>query len=267
MVEFPFRIQTPFWLTWWFRVLIVLAVIGIIYLLLYLFFRIRRRFLTQKNDLMELEFKALKSQLNPHFIFNSLNSMQSLLFSKDELTANKYIVSLAKLMRTVLNNSRVDKVALHDEVEFLKSYVLIHSVKLDTQLDLVINTDKIYQIQNYAVRTMILQPFVENSIIHGLSPLEGYKRLSLTFEKASDDYMFVTIEDNGVGRNKANKAKKNISDQYQSVATSILSEKSILVKQMYKEELQYTYTDLFENGKPVGTKVVIKLKLFSSFAK
>lgn len=267
MVEFPFRIQTPFWLTWWFRILIVLAVIGMIYLLIYMFFRIRRRFLTQKNELLELEFKALKSQLNPHFIFNSLNSMQSLLFSKDELTANKYIVSLAKLMRTVLNNSRVDKVALHDEVEFLKSYVLIHSVKLDTQLDLVINTDKIDEIRNYAVRTMILQPFVENSIIHGLSPLEGYKRLSLTFEKAGDDYMFVTIEDNGVGRNKAHKTKKNISDQYQSVATSILSEKSILVKRMYKEELQYTYTDLFENGKPAGTRVVIKLKLFPSFTK
>lgn len=214
----------------------------------------------KKHKLAELEMKALKSQLNPHFIFNSLNSLQSLMFVGKEMRTNQYLVSLSKLMRRVLDNSRENKILLSDEIDFLKNYVHLINEKFDEPVEFSIELKNIDNPDNILIRNMFIQPFLENSFMHGFVGKDHGKIVKIEMER-KDQFLEVTIFDNGIGRIASSEYKSKNKNSHRSWASSILQEKRELLNNLYKDGIDYTYTDLYEGSTPTGTLLTIKLKI------
>ncbi|MFT6923371.1 MAG: two-component sensor histidine kinase [Crocinitomicaceae bacterium] len=261
VVNYSFSIPAPFWQSTLFLVLCIVVFIAAMVKLVQIIFKYRSKVYERKNMLLELEFKALKAQLNPHFIFNSLNSLQTVMHRKSEIEANNYIVSFSRLMRTLLDNSRLLNISLADELEFLKNFVFLSTQKINDPISFSIDLGKNVVPDQIHIRNMILQPFIENSVLHGLANKEGEKCIRLELER-SDQTLIVVIIDNGVGRKAAEKYNKRKEEKHNSVSTTILKEKSRLLKDMHLEELKFVTTDLYENGEPIGTKVVVRMKIF-----
>lgn len=256
-----FSVSKPFWKNYSFIILCVFSVIIILFQLFRVILRFRERNLNRRNLFLELEFKSLKAQLNPHFIFNSMNSIQTIIHRKNEIEANEYIVSFSKLMRTLLDNSRAMSISLIDEIEFLKNFVYLSSQKINDQISLVVSLDNVKNPEKVFIRNMILQPFIENAVLHGLTNKIGEKKINLTFEEVNKDIV-VSIIDNGVGRQASTILNKKNRIKHSSLSTTILKEKSKLLKDMKQEELSFEIIDLFNDGTPIGTKVVVRMKIF-----
>lgn len=262
LINYSFSIPIPFWksvpfITLCF-VLFMIALIKVFYIAI----NYRSRFYERKNLLLELEFRALKAQLNPHFIFNSLNSLQTVMHRKSEMEANEYIVSFSKLMRTLLDNSRVLSISLADELEFLKNFVFLSAQKINDPISFHVEMENVSDPTTIHVRNMILQPFIENAVLHGLANKDGEKWIRLTISQLGQ-MLTITITDNGVGRKAAYKYNQRIVDRHASVSTSILKEKSRLLKEMNLEELNFVTNDLYANGSPIGTEVIVRMRVFN----
>ncbi len=260
-IDIPFNVSAPFWQTWYF-ILVVIALTGLLVTLVFrriLNYRAHKH--RQRNMLMELEFKALKTQLNPHFIFNSLNSLQTVLHRKSEREANEYIVSFSRLMRTVLDNSRMFTVSLSDELEFLKNFIFLSAQKINDPILFEVDLGNVHHPSSIYIRNMILQPIVENSVLHGLANKQGTKRITITLEQTKGS-LKVVIADNGIGRKAASEINQLRTKNHKSVSTTILKEKSRLLHEMKLEELDISIEDLYENDEPVGTQVTIVMKVF-----
>lgn len=260
-IDIPFSVSAPFWQTWYF-IAVVIALTGLLITLVFrriLNYRARKH--RQRNMLMELEFKALKTQLNPHFIFNSLNSLQTVLHRKSEREANEYIVSFSRLMRTVLDNSRMFTVSLTDELEFLKNFIFLSAQKINDPILFEVDLGNVQHPSSIYIRNMILQPIVENSVLHGLANKQGTKRITITLEQTNGS-LKVVIADNGIGRKAASEINQQRTKNHKSVSTTILKEKSRLLHEMKLEELDISIEDLYVNGEPAGTQVTIVMKVF-----
>lgn len=260
-IDVPFSVCAPFWQTWYF-IAVVIALMGLLITLVFrriLNYRARKH--RQRNMLMELEFKALKTQLNPHFIFNSLNSLQTVLHRKSEREANEYIVSFSRLMRTVLDNSRMFTVSLTDELEFLKNFIFLSAQKINDPILFNVDLGNVHHPSNIYIRNMILQPIVENSVLHGLANKHGTKRITIALEQ-SNGLLKVVITDNGIGRKAASEINQLRTKNHTSVSTTILKEKSRLLHEMKLEELDISIEDLYQNDEPAGTQVTVVMKIF-----
>ncbi|MEM7036081.1 MAG: histidine kinase [Bacteroidota bacterium] len=198
-----FEVREAFWQQTWFFVLLVLLSLGIttgIFALLNYRSRLRTRRKHQIELLIaEAEQKALRAQMNPHFIFNSLNSIQNLILNSDTTKAYKYLGKFSKLVRAILHNSRQRHIPLEEEIRFLELYLELESLRFQSQFSYEIDTSALPDRQ-LRIPTMIIQPFVENAILHGLLPRqEGTRRLDIRF-LAEDNLLHCTVTDNGVGR-------------------------------------------------------------------
>ena len=252
-----FTISTPFWRSVWFILLCFVIFLLSVFVIVKRIIAKNKLSIERKNKLVSLELATLKSQLNPHFIFNSLNNIQYLVFQKDEEKTSEYISSFSNLMRGVLNNSRNAFISLKDEIDFLTNYVNIQSMKLKDEISLNINYEDI-DINETWIRSMILQPFVENSVIHGLTLKEGTKKISINF-RLIDNILEVDIIDNGIGRKAANKFKEQSSIKLKSISTSIIKEKGHILNKFFNEELVFEYEDLFDGDSVLGTKVLLRM--------
>lgn len=259
-VNIPFSIMPPFWQTGYFYGLLILVTALLTITLIRFLMRRKQHIYQNRNRLIELELFSLKNQLNPHFVFNALNNLQFWMFKKDDIAVNEYIVSLSKLMRTILKNSRSEFIRLKDEMEFLHNYINIHSIKTEGSILYAINSNQSEdQNESVFIRSMVLQPFVENAVIYGLQPLKTEKRLTIFF-KITESLVIVTIEDNGIGRKAADEMNINRKEKRNVWGMDILSEKSDILKKFFKEELSYSYEDLYDNGVPSGTRVTVLMK-------
>ena len=254
-----FDIDTPIHYKLWFQ-LILFAIVFMVLVLLSLGVRYYTLRKNRKRNLMrDLELKALRSQLNPHFIFNALNTMQSIVILKGEIEANKFIGAFSDLMRKVLDSSKSYKISLKEEMIFLDSYLTLESSRLNNELEYTIHTDLDIDPGRIIIYSMIFQPIIENAIIHGLIPKKtGTKRLFISM-KVVDGHLLAVIKDNGIGRQKSLELGKNRN--HKSWATSILKDKSTLLNTMKEEHLEIRTIDLEEDGVPQGTKVVVLMKV------
>lgn len=208
---FRIYIKAAFWQTLWFKIFSAIIVAIIIY------WAVRRRIKkirmeeeqkTQINKVMaEAEMKALRSQMNPHFIFNSLNSIQKYIWENKQENASEYLTKFARLMRSVLENSGSKMVTLESELTALKLYVELEHRRSNNKFDYQVNVSDCLDITAILVPPLILQPYVENAIWHGLLPKEERGNLSIHILPDTDDYLQCIIEDNGVGRQARGKAK------------------------------------------------------------
>jgi len=201
--------------------------------------------------------------MNPHFIFNTLNSIQYYMYQHDKLATNNYLTKFSSLMRKVLENSQHTSVPLRDELDALNLYLELESIRFKNKFDYRITVDEEIDTLLYKVPTMLIQPYVENSICHGVVPgeIKGTVTIDLKLEK---DYIACIIEDNGIGREAAQAKKMNKDSNHNSLGTQIVSSRLDLVNTLYGTSLKTIYTDLKnENGEPEGTRVEIHIPILS----
>ncbi len=223
----------------------------------------KRRISEMNRKISEVTQANLRQQMNPHFIFNTLNSIQYYMYQHDKLATNNYLTKFSSLMRKVLENSQYTAVPLRDELDALKLYLELESIRFKDKFKYEIFVDEEIDTLLYKVPTMLIQPYVENSICHGLMPREnkGTVKIGLKLEK---DYISCTIEDNGIGRDAAREKSMNKEKNHNSLGTQIVSSRLDLVNALYGTSLKTIYTDLKDkDGEPSGTLVEIQIPILS----
>jgi len=257
--SFTFSIERPFWEKWWFRLLLIaLASWLVIYI-----YRRRIKAVQQEvnvqNQLNELEIKALKAQMNPHFIYNALNSIQSLIVDEKKSEAINYVGTFSRLLRRVLEHTNSNVVTLEKELETLRLYIQLESLRLNMDLEYNLVIDEELMTENEKVPPLILQPFVENALWHGLSRKKGEKKLDVSVAQ-NQDYLVFVINDNGIGRSKAAAFKKESSSEiYASRGIEITIKRLIEFNRSKNSPVEYH--DLFDsNEDAAGTQVSIYIK-------
>lgn len=259
-IRFSFTVEKWFYQMWWFSgVLILLFVLVLIWL--YRFF-VNRRVgkAEEKNQKTALQLQTLRSQLNPHFIFNALNSIQYAIFLKGEREANEYINTFSRLIRSALYNSHNDYISLEDEMTFLETYLKLEKWRMDGELEYEVEVAPNLDPKKIKMINMTLQPIVENAIIHGLFPKEkGLKKISISFDYHAH-VLTCIIQDNGIGR-VASTIRKNNSDQYyKSLSSTILKERIKIMESTKKMFIYYEIEDLYNSqNDPLGTRVTLKI--------
>jgi tetratricopeptide (TPR) repeat protein len=221
----------------------------------------KRRISEMNHKISEMTQANLRQQMNPHFIFNTLNSIQYYMYQHDKLATNNYLTKFSSLMRKVLDNSQHTSVPLSDELNALNLYLELESIRFKDKFEYNITVDEEIDPLMHKVPTMLIQPYVENSICHGLLAKEGKGLVNIDL-KLKDDYILCVIEDNGIGREAAKERNLKREKNHNSLGTQITKSRLDLVNELYGTSLQTIYTDLKdENGEPAGTRVEIHIPL------
>ena len=249
--SYSFTIRAPFWQTWWFRLIIACMAIGVIY-----WFIKRRDILREKENkitlqMSELKLTALQSQMNPHFIFNSLNSIQNYIMQQKPVEAARYLSKFSKLMRRILDQSFNNLVSLQEIVETLNMYMELEAFRFSNEFKWELKMDDPGAISNVKLPPLLVQPFVENAIIHGLMPKEGDKKLLIHLFKTNEE-LHCVIDDNGAGRNNKSDAAQGHISRGEKLTADMLA----TMKQLLHTNARIIVTDkVGEDGKAAGTKV------------
>jgi len=204
-----------------------------------------------------IKLQSLRTQMNPHFIFNSLNSVNNFISKNDERSANKFLSDFSKLMRTVLKNSDQDFVSLETEIQTLRIYLDLEHFRFGEKFDFTLEVDEDIDTSQVEIPPMLIQPYIENAIWHGLRYKEEKGLLKLHFFKENDK-LFCTIEDNGIGRIKSAALKTNNQKNYQSTGIKNTTERIDLLNKIYGTHLGISITDI-NNANQSGTLVRISL--------
>lgn len=218
---------------------------------------LRHTRLRARYSQMDLEQRLLRTQMNPHFIFNSLCAIQDLILANKPQKANAFLTKIARLMRNILENSREEYIALDKEIETLKLYMDVQQLRFDNGFNYEIVVDKNIDPENVSVPPMLAQPCVENSIEHGLLPRGENGRINVSYS-LKDGLMMLEVTDNGIGRDKASELKPQMKKE--SVSTK-LTEKRLehFRKSLREKQISYEIIDLYDNGTASGTRVVMML--------
>ncbi len=205
------------------------------------------------NQLLAL--KSLRSQMNPHFIYNSLNSINNFIARNDERSANKYLSSFSRLMRSVMDNSKDDFVTLTSELDILKLYLELENSRFPDKFDYKIEIDENIDPDHYMVPPMLIQPFLENSIWHGLryKPEKGFLRLQMT---NTDHCLKIVIEDNGIGRKKSVALKTKYQKEHKSSGLKNIENRLQIIRNVFHTDIKVHFEDM-DNNDRTGTKVTI----------
>ena len=226
-IEAKFTISQPFWKNIWFQLGVLASFLGLVLLWVRMFQRKERRrreALEVKHHILQLEQKALQLQMNPHFIFNALNSIQSLIATKDYTVARQEINHFAKLMRSTLNNSRKPSISLEEECETLRQYLGMEQFSQKNPFTFTLEVDEDLDESTTQIPPMLLQPFVENAVIHGVSPLSYPGEITVHF-RLENPHLVCTITDNGVGRERSSHLREARKPGHQSTALLVTQER------------------------------------------
>lgn len=265
IVSIPVFIQTPYYKTWWFLSLSILLITAIIFAL----YRYRIRDI-QKTEHLKSEFnrqiaetrmEALRAQMNPHFIFNSLNSINRYIIKNDVQTSSLYLTRFAKLIRLVLDNSKHKLIPLANELEALRIYIELEAFRFENKFTYTLEVDDSLDTEFIEVPPLIIQPYVENAIWHGLLHKEDSGVLSIKVSK-DIDFLIIEVEDNGVGRKRAMEFKSSNSPTRKSVGLKLTEDRIHLSGKENETTVAPEIVDLYnEDGLAIGTKVIIRIKL------
>ena len=212
-----------------------------------------RRVFKQKLKLHTLELKSLRSQMSPHFIFNALNNFQSIQILEGESKANNFLGKFSKLIRKTLETMHHDKHSLESELDYIDKYLDFEKTK-NKELQIYTNVDPNIELSKAFIPVMIIQPLIENAIIHGLSGIEGEKKIKIDFIKGLGERIIIIIEDNGVGINHSLQ-KQN----HHSLATNITDERIKLHNKLRQNKIHIEKIDLL-NENSNGTRVTIIIR-------
>jgi ligand-binding sensor domain-containing protein len=264
------HISPAFWNTWWFRALVAVGAIGLFYTLLRQ--RLQQKFRIQlersekerllsdlKQRTTELEMQALRAQMNPHFIFNSLNSINRFIMQNDKTQASRYLTKFSRLVRLILQNSQASLITLESELESLELYLTLEALRFNHhfayKISIAINVDA----ASLKVPPLILQPYVENAIWHGLMHKEDKGQLDIEVSRENHQLYF-RITDNGVGRENAGVLASSSTANYKSMGLSITAHRIANLQHLSKADSGVTINDLVSSdGSAAGTEVIITM--------
>jgi tetratricopeptide (TPR) repeat protein len=207
----------------------------------------------------ELEMQALRAQMNPHFIFNCLSSINGFILKNESEPASDYLTKFSRLIRMVLTNSKKSFITLQDELEMLRLYLEMERLRFQYSFDFNISFKNEIDSENIFIPPLLLQPFAENAIWHGLMQKQGhgYLEISLSLEKK---ILTCTITDNGIGRNKAAAIKSKSAEKQKSMGLQITSERLALLNQGIEEQIFFYIEDITnDEGSAAGTRVILKM--------
>ncbi len=239
--------------------LIIYSLIGGLVLLLITGFLMFKYIKQQRlaNNLLAL--KSLRSQMNPHFIFNALNSVNTFIATNDERTANKYLSDFSQLMRAVLENSEEDFIPLKKEIELLNLYTKLEHFRFQDKFDYTIDVDETIDVEEFQIPPMLLQPYIENAVWHGLRYKTDKGHLNITIKPKSKDEISITISDDGIGRTRSKALKTDHQKKQNSKGMNNIKKRVAILNEMYKDKVDVTIND-FQDLEDAGTKVVVTLK-------
>lgn len=276
---FRFRILPPWWATWWFRLL----AFGALVFSGYAYFQSRVRKIREQAEVREreagykqreaelqrevaefskqvaeVELAALRAQMNPHFVFNCLNSINTFILLNDPKNASGYLQKFSKLIRRVLDASRSEYISLRDELDTLRYYIELEQMRYGGRFQYAIQVPETLDADAYELPPMLVQPYVENAIWHGLMNREGNDGL-LTLEVSDRNHgLVIKIEDNGIGRKKAAELKSRSAVAHKSHGMQVTDERIKIINELYNIKATVTVEDLFdEQGEGRGTRVTL----------
>lgn len=252
-----FTIQPPFYMSAWFLLTLVFGVIIIGFLIYFLIQKQNqlknKQIEEQKQRALASELQALRSQMNPHFIFNTLNSIQNFISKNESKDASIYLSKFAKLMRATLANTKRQRISLKDEIETLTLYLELEQLRLNNKFSYEILVDETIDTQYEQIPSMLIQPYVENAIWHGISHKEGNGIIRIQFLPENEHLLKCVVEDNGIGRENAIKLKQNTTSP--SFGMNITKERVELLNSLNGNQLSVKINDLKINNQPAGTRV------------
>lgn len=258
---FEFSISPPFWQTWWFRLVALLIIAGLITWLVRRRIKAIRHAAAMKQKISETEMMALRAQMNPHFIFNCLNAIDNLVQTNQKEKATTYLARFAKLIRSVLESSKNNVVPFQKDFESLQLYLQMEQFRCNDKFSYELTADEELLHSDYKIPPLIIQPFVENAIHHGLLNKEtGDRKLTVNASLENDVIKYV-ITDNGVGRTRAKEIKELNKPGQQSYGIAITEER-IHLNNQHKKPGDIVITDLWDNEHPAGTKIEVCLKIY-----
>jgi streptogramin lyase/anti-sigma regulatory factor (Ser/Thr protein kinase) len=255
-------IKPPFWQTWWFYLLSVIILTAAILFIFYLQHVAAKKREAENiritNQLNELRMKALRSQLNPHFIFNALNSIQSYVMDNNTMEASRYLSKFAKLFRLVLENTDANFTTLQNEISLLSHYIELEALRFNHHFTFEITTAAGINVNDISVPSMLLQPHVENAVLHGLSTKKN-SRLTISFTWHNERSICCKITDNGIGRKKAAELKKGKFKTHESKGLTILEQRTQILETQYNLQSSYAIKDIETTRGETGTEVTVLL--------
>ncbi|WP_293301796.1 histidine kinase [Pedobacter sp. UBA4863] len=268
--EVSFTIAKPFWLSNLFLLLMFAVLLGV-------FYGVYRYKIAQKDKQNQMQLarvnleknlnlsklKSIKSQMNPHFFYNALNTIQSYILASDKKQAVGYLSKFSALTRTILEMSENEFINLNEEIKMIGFYLDIEKARFNEDFDYQIITNGINKDEEIRIPSLLLQPYIENAIKHGLLHKEGQKELSIIFNK-TENVLKVVIDDNGIGRHKSAELNKIKNNKHQSFATGAIQNRVDLLNQELSCKINIEYLDKASvAGNSLGTKVTIEIPLIN----
>lgn len=265
LFKFPIEIIPPFWKTWWFSVLLIAAFLSIVSAFYVVRVRsIRREALlttTFNKQIANMELTSLRAQMNPHFLFNSLNSIRHQIISNKKVEADRYLLKFSRLVRLILNNSRQQIIPLKDELEALALYIELESSRFDHKFSHQLKIDESIDIERLKIPPILIQPYVENAIWHGLMQKPEPGEVIIDVEM-TDINLIIKIQDNGIGRDASKELKSKTAEKRQSMGMEITGNRLEIIEKIYNIKCRAEITDLKNpEGIPTGTLVILTLPL------
>jgi hypothetical protein len=263
-----FTILPPFWLTWWFFVscFLVLLSIGWLYYryqisLLFKQIKLLRENIQLEKNLSKSVLTSIKSQMNPHFFYNALNTIQAYIFTNDAENAGKYLSKFSKLTRKILEMSESDTVLLSEEIDTLTLYLELEQVRFDDNFSFIFDIDKKLDLEMVKIPPMLIQPYVENAVKHGLLHKQGEKKIRLKFEKI-EKHLVITLEDNGIGRKRSEELNSIKNAKHKSFSTEANAKRLEVLNQGNNKQVALEIIDNYdESNQSIGTTVILKIPI------
>ena len=264
------NVTPAWWNTWWFRIAAGIFLVALLYSLIR--WRLHEKFnrqleLSEKEKKLaelqqqktELEMQALRAQMNPHFIFNSLNSINNFILENDRIMASEYLNKFSKLVRMILQNSMASLISLESELESLKLYLELEALRFNYHFAYRITVPKELDIEGLKVPPLIIQPYAENAIWHGLMQKENKGLLDIEISQ-ENDHLFFKIADDGIGRQASAVAASKSATRHKSMGLQITADRITMMQRSNGTASPVTIIDLVHpDGSGAGTEVFIKI--------
>lgn len=238
------------------------TLLGLILISIFLITLNRQRQLKQEKQILTLEQDMLRSQMNPHFIFNSLNSIKLYIINNEKENAVYYLNKFSKLIRKILISSTEKEISLMDELETMQLYMNIENIRFNNEINFNIEIGQGVNTGNIRVPSLILQPFLENALWHGLSSKNGEKKINLKVTKSNSSFVTISVTDNGIGRVKADKINHKKLLKRKSVGIAITKARLANFSKAYSDNYNLEIKDLYdEQHNAKGTEIVVHIPL------
>jgi LytS/YehU family sensor histidine kinase len=268
-VPVTFTIAKPFYFEWWFLVLsIAIPILFIGLILKRSISKIKKREAEKTanfNKLAEAELKTLRAQMNPHFMFNTLNAVQELVLNGNDELSRIYFADFAKMMRMILHNSTEKFISLEKEIDFLQLYLKFEKIRFQEKFEVIFTIDPALETFNIRIPGMIIQPIIENAINHGLLHRKEGGILEITLQEIHENgknKLVCCVKDNGIGLKNTSSLNSNKEEGYRSMSSLITKERIELLNMIYGAgKYALTINEIDESGNYKGTKVELKIEI------